>query len=241
MALYIRMYLAALCGLTATTAAQAGVKNSCHWKCLTFVQLWPGSFCMTFSTQQCRIPEHVDGWTIHGLWPGGKENCNRTWQLTHNDIDGLRDDLDQYWPSLLKTESFKFWKNEWRKHGTCGACADSMSCPHKYFSLVLELRTKFSIDTSLAAAGIKPSCNYSYTLEQFQSALDYLGPQVRHQCYIHKKRQILMQIKIPLSKDLSPGCQHHQESFSNSYYKSCTNKSEIYVYPFTAHPQNPCS
>ncbi|GCB62043.1 hypothetical protein scyTo_0009448 [Scyliorhinus torazame] len=200
MALYSGMYLALLCTLAATTAAQVDMKDRCHWKCLIFAQLWPGSYCMTFTKFPCRIPAQVDGWTIHGLW-----------------------------------------KSEWYKHGTCGTCADSMSCPDKYFSRALELRTKFSIDKSLAAAGIKPSCDYSYTYEHIQSALGYLGTHVNLQCYIHKKQQILMQIKIPLSKDLSAGCHTDEENVSKSYNKPCTKKSEIYLYPFTTHPHNPCS
>ncbi|XP_078389507.1 ribonuclease T2-like isoform X1 [Cetorhinus maximus] len=241
MALYSGICLAVLYGLIATTAAQADMKDSCHWKCLEFAQLWPGSFCMTFLKVPCRIPKHVDGWTIHGLWPDGKTGCNRTWKLTQKDIDDLQVDLHHYWPSLVKKDAFKFWQDEWYKHGTCGACADSMSCPHKYFSLVLELRTKFSIDASLSAAGIKPSCNNSYTYEHFHSALFYLGTDINLQCYIYKEQQILMQIKIPLSKDLSVGCHPHEENFSKSYYKPCTNKSEIYLYPFTPHPRHPCS
>ncbi|XP_072346407.1 ribonuclease T2-like [Scyliorhinus torazame] len=241
MALYSGMYLALLCTLAATTAAQVDMKDRCHWKCLIFAQLWPGSYCMTFTKFPCRIPAQVDGWTIHGLWPDGKRCCNRTWQLTREDIDSLQGDLNQYWPSLIKNDSFKFWKSEWYKHGTCGTCADSMSCPDKYFSRALELRTKFSIDKSLAAAGIKPSCDYSYTYEHIQSALGYLGTHVNLQCYIHKKQQILMQIKIPLSKDLSAGCHTDEENVSKSYNKPCTKKSEIYLYPFTTHPHNPCS
>ncbi|XP_067875264.1 ribonuclease T2-like isoform X2 [Heterodontus francisci] len=218
MALYTGICLVVLYALTATAAAQADMKDRCHWKCLTFAQLWPGSFCMTFSNIRCEIPKHVDSWTIHGLWPDGKRFCNATWKLTQDDIGDLWADLHQYWPSLINEDAFKFWKKEWSKHGTCGACADSMSCPHKYFSLVLQLRTKFAIDAAFSAAGIIPSCNNSYT-----------------------KRQILMQVKIPLSKDLSLGCHTPEENFSKSYYKPCTNKAEIYFYPFTHHPYNPCS
>ncbi|XP_078389509.1 ribonuclease T2-like isoform X3 [Cetorhinus maximus] len=203
MALYSGICLAVLYGLIATTAAQADMKDSCHWKCLEFAQLWPGSFCMTFLKVPCRIPKHVDGWTIHGLWPDGKTGCNRTWKLTQKDIDDLQVDLHHYWPSLVKKDAFKFW--------------------------------------SLSAAGIKPSCNNSYTYEHFHSALFYLGTDINLQCYIYKEQQILMQIKIPLSKDLSVGCHPHEENFSKSYYKPCTNKSEIYLYPFTPHPRHPCS
>ncbi|XP_041035040.1 ribonuclease T2-like isoform X3 [Carcharodon carcharias] len=111
MALYSGICLAVLYGLIATTAAQADMKDSCHWKCLEFAQLWPGSFCMTFLKIPCRIPKQVDGWTIHGLWPDGKTGCNRTWKLTQKDIDDLQVDLRHYWPSLVKKDAFKFWMN----------------------------------------------------------------------------------------------------------------------------------
>uniref|UniRef100_UPI00398F7FB3 ribonuclease T2-like isoform X1 n=1 Tax=Pristiophorus japonicus TaxID=55135 RepID=UPI00398F7FB3 len=238
MALYAAICLTVLYGLTAAT--QVDMNDSCRWKCLTFAQLWPGSFCVTFSSKQCRIPKYVTGWTIHGLWPDGKKYCNDTWLLTEEDIDDLQDDLHHYWPSLIKTIAFKFWTNEWHKHGTCATCADSMSCPHKYFSLALQLWTKFSIDAALTAAGINPTCNNSYTYEHFHSALSDLGTHVNLQCYNHKKRQILMQIKIPLSKDLSIGCNTPEENFSKSFYKPCTHKADIYFYPITQHPHNPC-
>ncbi|XP_059496953.1 ribonuclease T2-like isoform X2 [Stegostoma tigrinum] len=218
MAIYIGICLAVVYGLTATTEARADMKDSCQWKCLVFSQLWPGSFCMTFSKRFCKIPNQVNGWTIHGLWPDGKEFCNHTWKLTRKEIGNLWTDLQKYWPSLISNSPFKFWQSEWAKHGTCGTCADNMSCPHKYFSLALELRMKFSIDEFLSATGIKPSCYNGYT-----------------------KRQVLVQIKIFFSKDLSIGCNASQENFIHPYCKPCTNKSEIYLYPFTEHPHNPCS
>ncbi|XP_051900024.1 ribonuclease T2-like [Pristis pectinata] len=141
-------------------------------------QLWPGSFCMTFSPKGCQIPDQVDGWTIHGLWPSESIYCNKTWRLTHKDIDDLQANLSHYWPSLTKINSFKFWEKEWHKHGTCAACADSMSSPHKYFSLALQLRMKFTINEAFIAAGITPSCDNSYTLEHLHSALTDLGTHV---------------------------------------------------------------
>ncbi|XP_067831240.1 ribonuclease T2-like isoform X2 [Heptranchias perlo] len=198
MALYAGICLTVL-GLTATIAAQADMNNSCKWKCLTFAQLWPGSFCMD-----------------------------------------LQDDLLHYWPSLVKSSAFTFWTKEWSKHGTCATCADSMSCPHKYFSLALQLRSKLSIDAAFNAAGIKPSCNNSYTYEDLHSALSDLGTHVGLQCYYQEGRQILMQIKIPLSKDLSIGCNTPNEHFSRSFYEPCKNNAAIYFYPFTQHPHNPC-
>ncbi|XP_055519693.1 ribonuclease T2-like [Leucoraja erinacea] len=238
--LYTAICLAVLFDPIGTTIIQTDVFDSCKWKCLLFAQLWPGSFCMTLPKQDCRIPDHVEGWTIHGLWPSGRRTCNHTWHLTHEDIDDLQVDLFLHWPSLTNTDAFKFWGNEWIKHGTCAACADSMSCPHKYFSLALQLQKQFAINEAFIAAGITPSCDNSYKLEHFHSALTDMGTHVEFQCCTLKKRQVLMQIKVPLSKDLSIGCNHTEEHFSNQYYHPCTNKAEIYFYPFTHHPHNPC-
>ncbi|XP_038642048.1 ribonuclease T2-like isoform X4 [Scyliorhinus canicula] len=210
--------------------------------------LWSGSYLCGTSGHERQMPlevfdicSTVARIILHDFYKVFLQDSSPSGWLDDSRTLSLQADLNQYWPSLLKNDSFKFWKNEWYKHGTCGTCADSMSCPDKYFSLALELRTKFSIDKSLAAAGIKPSCNYSYTYQHIQSALVYLGTHVNLQCYIHKKQQILMQIKIPLSKDLSTGCHSDEENVSKTYYKPCSKKSEIYLYPFTTHPHNPCS
>ncbi|XP_069765774.1 ribonuclease T2-like isoform X2 [Narcine bancroftii] len=238
--LYTAICLAMLYGLSGSTRIRTDLYDSCKWKCLIFAQLWPGSFCMTLPPQSCTIPDDVDGWTIHGLWPLGFLNCNSSWHLTLKDIEDLSENLRHYWPSLTETPAFTFWEKEWYRHGTCAACANSMSCPHKYFSLVLQLRSKFTINEAFAAAGITPSCNSSYKLEHLCSALSAMGTDINLQCYTIKNRQILMQIKIPLSKDLSIGCNTPKENFSEQFYHPCSNEAEIYFYPFTDHPHNPC-
>ncbi|XP_059807333.1 ribonuclease T2-like [Hypanus sabinus] len=240
MSLYTVICLTMLWGLIDTTEIQNDFYDSCKWKCLIFAQLWPGSFCMSFPRKSCHIPDQVNDWTIHGLWPNGHKFCNKSRHLTKEDIDNLTDKLFHYWPSLTNFEPFKFWANEWSKHGTCAACADSMSTPHKYFSLALQLRMKFVINKAFAAAGITPSCDKGYTLNHFHTALTDFGTHVNLQCYKSTGRQILMQIKIPLSKDFSIGCQPIEDNFNKSYYHPCTSKSEIYYYPLTSHPHDPC-
>ncbi|XP_067413414.1 uncharacterized protein [Emydura macquarii macquarii] len=59
----------------------------CSWKCMKFVQMWPGSFCVALGPRfDCIIPESADSWTIHGLWPSNIMNCCSCWHLFPSDL-----------------------------------------------------------------------------------------------------------------------------------------------------------
>uniref|UniRef100_A0A8D0CQA2 Uncharacterized protein n=1 Tax=Sander lucioperca TaxID=283035 RepID=A0A8D0CQA2_SANLU len=99
-------------------------------------------------------------------------------------------DLTEHWPSLLQTQpSFHFWRDEWEKHGVCAACVEGMNSPLRYFQICLKLRGHFDIHKLLEDAGITPSCERLY-----------------------KDRELWFQVKIPLSHNLTTGCDHHGDA-----------------------------
>ncbi|XP_028771383.1 ribonuclease 1-like [Neltuma alba] len=88
---------------------------------------WPNQYC---STTRCNPPIPTQDFTIHGLWPQAKDgavNCKTKEVLTDETLEELRDNYEllTYWPDLKNAEDFesskKFWRDEWKKHGTCSA------------------------------------------------------------------------------------------------------------------------
>ncbi|XP_005987852.1 ribonuclease T2-like [Latimeria chalumnae] len=216
----------------------------CEWKCIKLVQSWPGTFCVVLQKKFiCTIPETIKTWTIHGLWPNHEENCCKCWHVFPSDLEELQPDLSRYWPTLLQKSNFSFWTNEWRKHGTCAACEKSMGSPFKYFKMALKLRTVYNIDRAFSKAGVLPSCNQSYQYDSIQDALsEVMGNFSELQCVEdYKDRQVLTQIKFPLFKNLSAGCEDLSEVSNPSPYRPCTKKHPIYYYPINfQNPRDPC-
>ncbi|CAK6983634.1 ribonuclease T2-like [Scomber scombrus] len=70
--------------------------------------------------------------------------CCDCWRMFQSDVQELKDELDEHWPSLVKKRSsFMFWKEEWEKHGACAACVEGMNSPLRYFQICLKLRAQF--------------------------------------------------------------------------------------------------
>ncbi|KAH0631594.1 hypothetical protein JD844_005999 [Phrynosoma platyrhinos] len=106
----------------------------CPWECMTFVQMWPGSFCVALATRfDCVIPKTANNWTIHGLWPSDIEECCHYWYLFPSDLNTAQ---------LMHLRGEK----EWKKHGTCAGCVETLNSPNKYFRAALSLHTKYNID-----------------------------------------------------------------------------------------------
>ncbi|XP_071768223.2 ribonuclease T2-like [Centroberyx gerrardi] len=227
-------------------------KAFCSWKCLKFTLQWPGGFCVSLdSWSHCRIPLNIHNWTIHGLWPQRALDCCRCWPIFHSDVQELEAELDELWPSLLKTKSsFLFWKQEWDKHGVCAACVEGMNSPLRYFQISLKLRGQFDIHKALDAAGIRPSCQQPYKLSEVQSVLaPVLGDQHEIQCVTDDKdREVWFQVKIPLSHNLTVGCDHKPllrdepgpgRSFSPGH--PCPAQLPLFYFPIDhQQPHRPC-
>ncbi|XP_041851157.1 ribonuclease Oy-like [Melanotaenia boesemani] len=230
-----------------------GLGMNCTWKCILFTMQWPGGFCESlYNETLCRIPETVNNWTIHGLWPLHALDCCGCWHMFHSDIQDLEAELTEYWPSLLKTKSpFQFWKEEWRKHGSCAACVEGFNSPLKYFQICLKLRHQFDIHRLLEAAGISPSCERPYKVAEVQRVLSpHLGDRYEIQCVKdHMDRQVWFQLKVRLHRNLTLGCDHHDgdpvvESGPGPRPSSghpCPPDAPFFYFPINhQQPQRPC-
>ncbi|XP_030075571.1 ribonuclease T2 isoform X1 [Microcaecilia unicolor] len=218
----------------------------CDWKCMKFVQSWPGSFCVFLGKRfNCMIPEFVNTWTIHGLWPNDVKDCCNCWNLFQSDLLDLESQLSLYWPSLINTTSFLFWKNEWHKHGSCAGCIETLSSPSKYFRAALKLHTFYSMDIAFQRAGIVPSCDRSYPFKDLsRTLLSAFTKTPELQCVMDEKgREVLVQVKISLHRNFSSGCEDFQEASnpSSSPYRPCNKNSNIYYFPINRRtPRDPC-
>uniref|UniRef100_A0A3B4ZXU7 Ribonuclease T2-like n=1 Tax=Stegastes partitus TaxID=144197 RepID=A0A3B4ZXU7_9TELE len=167
-----------------------GAEHHCTWKCVLFTLQWPGGFCQSLNNESlCRIPQNVNNWTIHGLWPLKSKDCCDCWPMFHSDVQELEAELTEHWPSLLKTKSsFQFWREEWRKHGACAACVEGLNSPLRYFQICLKLRHQFDIHRLLDDAGITPSCDRPYKVEEVHGVLaPHLGDKLEIQCVTDDK------------------------------------------------------
>ncbi|KAI9109316.1 hypothetical protein K1719_019660 [Acacia pycnantha] len=113
-------------------------------------------------------PDHVhrNKFTVHGLWPqlnGAKSPvfCKTRRLLQHADLIPLRNKLLEYWPNLFSAQNFQpdhdyFWKNEWKKHGTCSSI--EFPTPGQYLNLALDLAENYArpIFDKLHRQGIIP-------------------------------------------------------------------------------------
>lgn len=191
-------------------------EHYCTWKCVLFTLQWPGGFCQSLNNESlCKIPQSVNSWTIHGLWPLRSLGCCDCWPMFHSDIQELDAELTEHWPSLLKTKScFQFWKEEWRKHGACAACVEGFNSPLRYFQICLKLKHQFDIRQLLDDAGITPSCDRPYKVEEVHRVLaPHLGDKLEIQCVTDdKNQQVWFQVKIGLSRNLTVGCDHHGDA-----------------------------
>ncbi|XP_063048174.1 ribonuclease T2 [Engraulis encrasicolus] len=175
------------------------------WHKLILTHHWPQTFC---TMEHCK--QHIDYWTIHGLWPDGGQFCNSTWHLNMNEIADLVPDMDKFWPNLIHPTKDEFWKYEWSKHGTCATSAESLDSQHKYFSKALELYKMFDLTGALQKGGIVPSDN-SYKLDDIESTIvNAYGAKAKIQCHHGQydqngeSHQQLGQIEICLNEDFKP-------------------------------------
>ncbi|XP_058489575.1 ribonuclease T2-like [Solea solea] len=228
----------------------------CTWKCLLFTLQWPGGFCQSLNNKTaCRIPQSISNWTIHGLWPVRAKHCCSCWPMFHSDVQELEAELNEQWPSFVKTKSsFHFWRDEWKKHGVCAGCVEGMNSPHRYFQICLKLRGRFNIYKILEDGGIVPSCERPYKVEEVQSILaPHLGKIHEIQCVTDsKEREVWFQVKVPLAQNLTLGCHDDTEKdhgtgagASPGWIPSpghpCPPQLPFYYFPINyKQPQQPC-
>ncbi|KAG8892805.1 ribonuclease T2-like, partial [Tulasnella sp. 417] len=133
-----------------------------------------------------------DEWTVHGLWP---DNCDGTWGqfcdpsreypsvaqvLKDNNREDLLDWMTKHWLDQ-KGDNESFWEHEWNKHGTCMSTLEAKCMPKSskngtdavaYFQTTINLHKAVPTYKILAAAGIYPSTNRSYTYDELTSAVE---------------------------------------------------------------------
>uniref|UniRef100_A0A8C2WU23 Ribonuclease T2, like n=2 Tax=Cyclopterus lumpus TaxID=8103 RepID=A0A8C2WU23_CYCLU len=223
-------------------------KHFCTWNCLLFTLQWPGAFCQSLDERKlCSIPQSINKWTIHGLWPVKVFHCCKCWPMFESDVQELDAELKEHWPSLLKDQpSFHFWRQEWEKHGVCAACVEGMNSPFRYFQICLKLRQQFDIQKLLEDAGVTPSCDRPFKLVEVQQVLaQHLGDKHEIQCVTDPKgREVWFQVKIPLSHNLTVGCDHHADGgpgWNSSHGHPCPPQAPLYYFPIDhQQPQRPC-
>ncbi|XP_037316478.2 ribonuclease T2-like [Pungitius pungitius] len=224
-----------------------GKRPFCSWKCLLLSLQWPGAFCQSVDKETlCKIPLSINNWTIHGLWPQKVGRCCSCWPMFESDVQELDPELNEHWPSLLKSQpSFHFWKQEWEKHGVCAACVEGMNSPLRYFQISLKLRGQLDIQRLLEDAGINPSCERPYKLGEVQSVLTpHLGDKHEVQCVTDDQgREVWFQVKIPISRNLTVGCDHHGDPEAQDSLQGhpCPPQVPFYYLPIDHEaPRRPC-
>ncbi|XP_019954184.1 ribonuclease T2 isoform X2 [Paralichthys olivaceus] len=178
------------------------------WTKLILTHHWPNTFCVM---EHCH--SNISYWAIHGLWPDKGTFCNSSWQFNSSLIEDLLPDMEKSWPNLLKPLTTFFWNQEWRKHGTCAAKAESLSSQHKYFSKALELYHKLDLNGILRKFNITPSEKY-YAFSQIEGVIEnFYGVKPKIQCIPPSKNadaQILGQIEICFNPDFTLlDCEKH--------------------------------
>uniref|UniRef100_A0A673A076 Ribonuclease Oy-like n=2 Tax=Sphaeramia orbicularis TaxID=375764 RepID=A0A673A076_9TELE len=220
---------------------------SCKWKCMQFTLQWPGGFCQSlYNESLCQIPPNINTWTIHGLWPQRVQRCCECWPLFLYDVQELEAELSERWPSLVKFKSsFQFWKDEWEKHGACAACVEELKGPRKYFQICLKLRQHFDIHRLLDDAGITPSCQRPYEVDEVHRVLTpLLGRKHELECVTDQQdRQVWFQVKTSLFPNLTIDCVHHRDADAmaagsgRSYSRghACPTDVPLYYLPIDHH------
>ncbi|XP_059163706.1 ribonuclease Oy-like isoform X2 [Physella acuta] len=195
-----------LCALAVTELAK-------EWDFLLFAQFWPSSSCIYFEHSGCVVPEQVNGWTIHGLWPSipgsssQPEFCNNSMKFDEKQIEVLRPQLNVQWPYYNKSgDPTELWEHEWDKHGTCAYSLPILKGELKYFNQTLGVHSGINLLEILQKANIVPSTSDTYLPQDIYNAV-YSGVQLIPNivCMYNKedKQHYLSEIWLCLNKDLT--------------------------------------
>jgi len=204
-----------------------------EWDFFMLVTEWPFSSCEKENAthqHECVIPDIVDGWVLHGLWPScnnGKYPATCTQEkFDFSKVEDLNDRLMKYWPNLFADESkTSFWKHEYEKHGTCAETVQGFETEHDFFKVTLDLRDKYDMGRVLSDQGITPRV-IPYKGADVKKAID--NGLTKKGCATCQKVKgvdgyVLMSTTVCLSKSLQlidcPYCE--QECYDNDavYYQ----------------------
>ncbi|KAL9227508.1 hypothetical protein vseg_003190 [Gypsophila vaccaria] len=147
---------------------------------------WPGTYCRR-THKCCKLngccrssgpPQHF---TIHGLWAdyndGSWPSCCSNDSFDMKEIETLRKDLDEYWPTLSCSSPSachggkgSFYAHEVKKHGTCSASVTGDE--YNYFKTTLTIYFKYNVTEVLSKAGYVPSNSEKYPLGGVKTAIE---------------------------------------------------------------------
>jgi ribonuclease I len=126
---------------------------------------WKPTQCLFYSC----VPGYLEAdFNIHGYWPSNFEGPSPEHCISFSYSMSLTTQAwaHKYWVSHKGNEE-KFWKHEWNKHGKC--VHPLVTCDD-YFTTVLNLYHKLTIQKSLAHKSIAPSNTKLYQLGDFAKA-----------------------------------------------------------------------
>ena len=132
----------------------------------------------------------VDSWTIHGLWPDEcsgsyQSNCDPSRAYTNISqilqsfkATDLLSYMNSYWLDINGDDE-SFWAHEWGKHATCistldPTCYDDYTPQQEvpdFFNRAVSLFQGLPTYKWLSAAGITPSSDTKYSVDDIQGAL----------------------------------------------------------------------
>ncbi|XP_052827560.1 ribonuclease Oy isoform X2 [Octopus bimaculoides] len=145
-----------------------------------FSQQWLPGFCIHAAEEglDCKIPDMVKNWVIHGIWPHSSKKhespnfCNSSWHFNESEIESIEDDLKIYWPNVLtSTKKASFWKHEWEKHGTCAVDKPFIFNEKSYFEMGIKLNKKYNLKQIYESSGIIAVNYTSYKCEDFRNVI----------------------------------------------------------------------
>ncbi|XP_033096987.1 ribonuclease T2-like isoform X2 [Anneissia japonica] len=164
---------------------------------LTLTRNWPPTLCLgnqkVLTSKSCRIPEDVNTWTIHGLWPDREKSPD-----INNCLPQQQFDYDK-----IKIVFFMFLReHEWCTHGSCLQDCAELKGEENYFRKTIELHKNYSIDMALKSASILPGIEYSlsYITKAIYNAFK-MDPIV--QCLTVNNTEYLAEIRICFQKDFT--------------------------------------
>jgi ribonuclease T2 len=183
---------------------------------------WQSAFCEYRSKKsECRSQKRTDfsasNFILHGLWPNKKGHnghrygyCNVSYSIKSKDkkrrwckmpvlnlSDSVRRDLNRFMPGTMSC----LQRHEWYKHGTCSGLSEN-----DYYAVSNRLVDLFSKTdfNKLVANNVGNYVRRSKLLKAFDQEFGkgsraYLGLR----CKKVKGKNLLMEIRIQLGKDLS--------------------------------------
>ncbi|TPX09020.1 uncharacterized protein E0L32_001719 [Thyridium curvatum] len=178
--------------VAASKSCPANLELSCHNTTAvdTCCTVYPGGqLLMTqfWDTDPSTGP--ADSWTIHGLWPDYCDGsypqfCDKSREITNaTQIMQAADKctlayMEKYWLDY-QGDNEQFWEHEFNKHGTCISTLDRKCYSEyqtsqevvDYFKTTVQLFKTLPSYKWLAAAGIVPSADKTYTLAEIQAAI----------------------------------------------------------------------